>query len=170
MPTLLDGVRLSVLATSGHELEVERAWDRVRGTLRAPDGTERDVDVPRHAVWDVFGPLFGGGDADFGARRPGEAMLMMRVNDEQRRRYDEEFRPTGLEECLTWLRAIQPVDGNFLVFHGRSGGVVQMAWEAGGRLWIESAHGVGGRHASMAEAERAITVLAEEDRVALRPA
>jgi hypothetical protein len=182
LPGLLDGVRLSAMDVRGHDLRVHREWDRLRGTLHLPGGSEVvDVDIPRLSALPVFGPLFGGADFDAAAlaaasASPPEDMLEMRVNDEGRRRYDSEAHPTSLEECLEWLRALCPHDGNFLVFCGRSGGCVQMMWQSKPesqepRLWLETPElehrRSRGRHVTLDEAERMITVLAREDRVAV---
>ncbi|GLY78679.1 hypothetical protein [Actinoallomurus iriomotensis] len=182
LPGLLDGVRLSAMDVRGHDLRLHREWDRLRGTLHLPGGSEVvDVDIPRLSALAVFGPLFAGADFDAAAlaaasASPPEDMLEMRVNDEGRRRYDNEAHPASLEECLEWLRALCPHDGNFLVFVGRSGGCVQMMWQSKPesqepRLWLETPeleHGRSrGRHVTLDEAEQMITVLAREDRVAV---
>ncbi|HEY3683283.1 MAG TPA: hypothetical protein VGL93_09605 [Streptosporangiaceae bacterium] len=175
LPDLPDGVRLSVADTRGHELRVRREWDRLRGTLQAA-GEAVDVDIPRHAAWDVFGPLFGGADFDpavLAVERPSEHMLMMRVNDAERGREDQDDHMASLEECLTWLGALPRTDGNYLVFIGRSDGVVQMRWQGAGepRLWLESpepAHRRSrGRYVTPGEAAAMIEALAREDRVAV---
>ncbi|HEY7489241.1 MAG TPA: hypothetical protein VH912_32690 [Streptosporangiaceae bacterium] len=76
--------------------------------------------------------------AVLGTRRPPEHMLLMRVNDAERRRSDGTDDPASLDECLRWLDALAPTDGNYLIFAGRSEGVVQMRWEGPGepRLWL----------------------------------
>ncbi|GLY90962.1 hypothetical protein [Actinoallomurus iriomotensis] len=182
LPGLLDGVRLSAMDVRGHDLRLHREFDRLRGTLHLPGGSEVvDVDIPRLSALAVFGPLFAGADFDAAAlaaasASPPEDMLEMRVNDEGRRRYDSEAHPASLEECLEWLRALCPHDGNFLVFCGRSGGCVQMMWQSKPesqepRLWLETPElehrRSRGRHVTLDEAERMITVLAREDRVAV---
>jgi hypothetical protein len=182
LPNLLDGVELSVMDVRGHDLRVHREWDRLRGTLRLPGGSEVvDVDIPRLSALEVFGPLFAGADFDAAALEaasaaPPEDMLAMRVNDEERRRYDSEAHPTSLEECLAWLRALRPHDGNFLVFCGRSDGCVQMMWQSESesqqpRLWLETPEPEHrrsrGRHVTLDEAAQMITALAREDRVAV---
>lgn len=182
LPGLLDGVRLSAMDVRGHDLRLHREWDRLRGTLQIPGDSEVvDVDIPRLSALAVFGPLFGGADFDADAlaaasAAPPEDMLEIRVNDANRRRYDSEDKPASLEECLAWLRALAPTDGNFLVFAGRSGGVVQMMWqsESGSpepRLWLETPEPEHrrsrGRHVTLDEAEQMITILARADRVAV---
>ncbi|RFU37339.1 hypothetical protein DZF91_33380 [Actinomadura logoneensis] len=175
LPVLPDGVRVSVMDTRGHDLRLHREWDRLRGTLRLP-GEEIDVDIPRLAASDVFGPLFGGAEFDpalFNRPAESEHMLAMSVNDKERRRHDDTERPASLDECLRWLDALAPTDGNHLVFTGRSGGVVQMRWEGPGepRLWLETpepAHRHSrGRHVTRDEAASMIEALAREDRVAV---
>ncbi|WP_026411099.1 hypothetical protein [Actinomadura oligospora] len=177
LPVLPDGVRVSAMDTRGHDLRLHREWDRLRGTLQIPGRAEPvDVDVPRLAVGEVFGPLFGGADFDpaaLEAAPPPEHMLMMRVNDRERRRSDADDHPASLDECLRWLDALAPTDGNHLVFSGRSDGVVQMRWEGPGepKLWLETPEPAHlrsrGRHVTRDEAETMIRILAREDRVAV---
>ncbi|MGR6317633.1 hypothetical protein Q2K19_04760 [Micromonospora soli] len=73
-------------------------------------------------------------------------------------------------EAVAIAHRLQPGTRDFLSCLGRSGGVVQMGWEAD-RLWLETPHPetatVTGRHVTLAEAERMITLLATEDRVAV---
>ncbi|MDG4759786.1 hypothetical protein [Micromonospora sp. WMMD710] len=73
----------------------------------------------------------------------------------------------AVEACLL-LRAMRPLSRDFLTAFGRSGGCVQVAWERDG-LWLEELNTAGststGRIATIAEAERMLTVLATEDRV-----
>ncbi|MCW3815486.1 hypothetical protein ONA91_13585 [Micromonospora sp. DR5-3] len=73
-------------------------------------------------------------------------------------------------EAIAITHRLQPHTRDFLSCLGRSGGVVQMGWEAD-RLWLETPHPetatVTGRHVSLAEAARMITILATEDRVAV---
>ncbi|MFD6949312.1 hypothetical protein A6A08_12830 [Nocardiopsis sp. TSRI0078] len=66
---------------------------------------------------------------------------------------------------------LTPAKGTFAVFTAANGEVVQMMWESGPLLWMESpspAEGVSrGRHVTLPEAEEMVRVLAEEGRVAL---
>ncbi|WP_159941846.1 MULTISPECIES: hypothetical protein [unclassified Nocardiopsis] len=66
---------------------------------------------------------------------------------------------------------LTPAKGTFAVFTAANGRVVQMMWESGPRLWLESpSPGEGlsrGRHVTLPEAEEMVRVLAEEGRVAL---
>ncbi|TDD46783.1 hypothetical protein E1286_19790 [Nonomuraea terrae] len=169
LPVLPDDVRLSVMDTRGHDLRLHREWDRLRGTLQISGKAEViDVDIPRLSAWAIFGPLFGGADFDPAAlevRRPPEHMLMMRRH--------HGHHPASLEECLGWLDALAPIDGNYLVFVGRSEGVVQMRWQGPGepRLWLETPepthHRSRGRYVTRDEAATMIQALAREDRVAV---
>jgi hypothetical protein len=177
LPALADDVRLSVMDVRGHDLRLHREWDRLRGTLQIPgEAAAVEVDIPRGSAWAVFGPLFGGADfeaATLEAQPPPEPMLMMRVNDAERRRHDRDGHPTSLEECLRWLDALAPTDGNHLVFSGRSEGVVQMRWQGPGepRLWLETPEPARrrfrGRYVTRDEAATMIQALAREDRVAV---
>ncbi|MGC5020448.1 DUF6891 domain-containing protein [Micromonospora sp. DT47] len=73
-------------------------------------------------------------------------------------------------EAAAIAHQLRPHTRDFLACGGRSGGVVQMCWEAD-RLWLETPHPetatVTGRHVTPAEAERMITILATEDRIAV---
>ncbi|MEE2037834.1 hypothetical protein Q8791_11450 [Nocardiopsis sp. CT-R113] len=66
---------------------------------------------------------------------------------------------------------LTPVKGTFAVFASRGEGVVQMMWEPGPRLWMESPSPeeslARGRHVSLPEAEEMVRVLGDEGRVAL---
>ncbi|MEU4482403.1 hypothetical protein AB0F68_30720 [Micromonospora sp. NPDC023966] len=79
--------------------------------------------------------------------------------------------PMELAESLALLRTMRPLSGDFLTCFGRSGGCVQTTWEPDG-LWVEEldteAGVVVGRYATLTEVERVLTVLAVEDRVAVR--
>ncbi|MEV4478982.1 DUF6891 domain-containing protein [Micromonospora coxensis] len=79
----------------------------------------------------------------------------------------EEDVPLDVAETLHLLRRMRPLSRDFLTCVGRSGDCVQTAWEPGG-LWVEhldtsTATSVG-RYATLAEVERVLTVLANEDR------
>ncbi|ASU56810.1 DUF6891 domain-containing protein [Nocardiopsis dassonvillei] len=69
------------------------------------------------------------------------------------------------------VHQLTPSKGTFAVFTAPSGAVVQMVWESGPRLWMESpspAEAVSrGRYVTLSEAEETVRVLAEEGRVAL---
>jgi hypothetical protein len=83
----------------------------------------------------------------------------------------DEAVPMSLAESRRVLLDLTPRKGNFATFEGRSGDVVQMIWEDGPRLWLESpdtaARCSRGRHVTPAEAEDLIRVLADEDRADL---
>jgi hypothetical protein len=183
LPGLPDGAELTVADVRGYQLRLHRDWDRLRGTLRFPAEARAAVavDIPKNAGWAVFGPLFSGGAYDPAAFEPAALdalpppapMLMLKVNDAERRRYDDAEQPADLETCLRWLDALAATDGNFLVFAGRSGGVVQLRWEGPGepRLWLEAPELAErrsrGRHVTRDEAATMVEALAREDRVAV---
>ncbi|GAB3987470.1 hypothetical protein GCM10029978_106410 [Actinoallomurus acanthiterrae] len=79
--------------------------------------------------------------------------------------------PMSFAEARLVLIRLRPRKGNFATFEGRSGAIVQVMWEDGPRLWLESpdpaARCSRGRHVTPAEAEELIGVLADEDRVDL---
>jgi hypothetical protein len=78
--------------------------------------------------------------------------------------------PYDAAGVIDLLRRMPVYGKDFLVCVGRSGGCVQMKWE-GNRLWLESPDSAAGtsigRHVSIDEAERMITILAAEDHVAV---
>ncbi|MFI5956183.1 DUF6891 domain-containing protein [Cryptosporangium sp. NPDC051539] len=88
-------------------------------------------------------------------------------------RYDDgryhHDRPMTPAEALDVLRGM-PTAGTWFCAKGRSGGIVQLTWPEGG-VWVESPDVVTqtttGAHATPADAERMLTVLAREDRVAV---
>jgi hypothetical protein len=179
LPVLSNDVRLSIVDTRGHDLRLRRDWDRLRGTLQVPGRAEPvDVDIPRLSAWVVFGPLFGGADfepavLEAAGSQASEPVLLMRVNDGERGRHDADDHLASLEDCLRWLDVLAPTDGNYLVFAGRSGGVVQMRWQGPGepRLWLETpepAHRHSrGRYVTRDESAAMIQALAREDGVAV---
>jgi hypothetical protein len=79
-------------------------------------------------------------------------------------------RPMTSAEAIEVLRRLPTRTDSWLSALGRSDGCVQMRWESG-RLWLETpdpdAGASAGKHATLAEAERMLTVLATEDRVAI---
>ncbi|MGW3892041.1 DUF6891 domain-containing protein [Micromonospora chokoriensis] len=78
--------------------------------------------------------------------------------------------PLDAAEACFLLHAMRPLSRDFLSAVGRSGGCVQVTWERDG-LWLEeldTARATStGRIATLAEAERMLTVLATQDRVPL---
>ncbi|MET8867211.1 hypothetical protein ABZW11_30065 [Nonomuraea sp. NPDC004580] len=86
-------------------------------------------------------------------------------------RYEDEPVPMSLAQARSLLLDLIPRAGNFAVFVGRSGGVIQMRWEDGRRLWLEApdqeARHSRGRHVTPDEADDLVTILAREDRVAI---
>jgi hypothetical protein len=85
---------------------------------------------------------------------------------------ESEYRevPLDLAECLDLLRRMPPRTDSWFTFQGASGGVVQMRWDHG-QLWLETPdpdRGTSiGRNVDVPTAERMITLLATEDRVAV---
>ncbi|TDC41068.1 hypothetical protein E1281_37755 [Actinomadura sp. KC345] len=170
------GIEILARDVRDRELRVRRDWDRFVGAL--VDGqSEFEVSVLVDHMWESLGPLFHGEDTgaatlvtDPDVSAP---MLMVRVNN--RHRSDTGMSPVLLDEALRWVRGLEPVDGYFLTFVGRSKGTVQMMWQARGpnrpELWLEAPYPekreLHGRFATVEEAERMVTILAVEDRVAV---
>jgi hypothetical protein len=171
------GVRALVRDARGYEMVLHREWDRLVGTLAAPDGSPNiNVVVPRHLAWEVFSPLFHGGNPDPAAFAPvastREANLLEMTYSSRDCGHADLPVPQVLDDCLARVRnQITRDAGNFATFTARSGAVVQVLMEADGRLWLETpspaTHQVRGRHVTIDEAERMITVLARQDRSAV---
>jgi hypothetical protein len=79
-------------------------------------------------------------------------------------------RPMVLPEVVDVLRRLPTRTDSWLSAISGTGGIVQMRWEDG-RLWLETPHPdegtATGKHASLDEATRMLTILATEDRVAI---
>jgi hypothetical protein len=142
-----------------HGLDVD--WDENPGTRIEVPLTWRRRRFGRLATWP-------GGSAPAAA---GPDRLAVNYCDYQRGRYEDEPAPMSLAEARTVLLDLTPRTNNFAVFKARSGGVVQMRWERGRRLWLETldqaARCSRGRHVTPDEADDLVTVLSREDRVAL---
>lgn len=176
------GQEFSVRDVRGHELRLRRDFDRLCGTLHLSGSTDSvEVDIPFDAGWEAFGPLFSGAPWDQDAlhaapREPRERLLEMRAYDRKHHRTDTEFLMTPLSSCLGFLRLLTPTTEAFLVFKGRNGGVVQVAWSEASdsgelQLWLETPEPERrrsrGRHVTLVEAEVTVSALANEDRVAV---
>ncbi|MEV5325203.1 hypothetical protein AB0K67_13700 [Nonomuraea sp. NPDC052634] len=87
------------------------------------------------------------------------------------RRHEDDPVPVSLPQARSLLLDLTPRAGNSAVFIGRSGGVVQMRWENGRRLRLETpdekARHSRGRHVTPDEADDMVTILAREDRGAV---
>ncbi|QLY28196.1 hypothetical protein [Nocardia huaxiensis] len=181
LPEALHGPQeITVEGVFGQRFRLRRRFDRVIGTLRLP-GDERvhPVDIPRDAGWALFGPLFHTGrfdpaDLAEAALRPATPMLELRLRN--RYRADDRSWPHTLDSALLWVHEMDAVPGHFVVFEGRSGGCLHMIWRtdpAGGDplLWLETpdpeAADARGRYVTRTEAAHAVTILAEQDRIAL---
>ncbi|MFG2088692.1 hypothetical protein [Spirillospora sp. NPDC048824] len=174
--SLTPDIEIVLRDVRGRELRLCRDWDRYNGALT--DGrNELEVSVPADRLWEALGPLFHGADADQATlvADPDVSypMLVMRANDRYR---DGTLKsPVPLEQALTALGNLERVDGYFLVFNGRSGGTVQVMWKGDGpdrpQLWLETPYPdkreLHGRFVTAEEAERMVTTLAVEDRVAV---
>jgi hypothetical protein len=79
-------------------------------------------------------------------------------------------RPTTAPEAMDVLRRMPTRTGSWLSAVGRSGAIVQAAWEHG-TLWLETPNPADasstGKHASLEETERMLVVLATDDRSAV---
>jgi hypothetical protein len=142
---------------------LRREWDRLVDETGA-------ISFPRLRVWEALEPALRGGSLRSLAAGPELDLLELTLFDSGGA--DEPLLvPETLAGCRQRLRELPAREENFATFTGRSGGVVQVMWEHGPRLWLESpdesAHLSRGRFTTLAGAERMITALAREDRVAL---
>jgi hypothetical protein len=156
------GVRLLL---AGRSVEVRRAGDTLVGRYADPDAPE--LTVARHDAPELVRRLRGLPPGGAPAPAP---VGYLEVTAEHTNGSDRNV-PMDLAEALALVRAMRPLSYDFLTCVGRSGGCVQTTWQPTG-LWVEeldSAAGlVVGRFATLAEVERVLTVLAVEDRVAVR--
>lgn len=126
--------------------------------------THTDGGVAAAGRWDGVALLCG--TAGGAAERPAP----LEVTRQQQ--VDSEYRsvPLDADECVELLRRMPPRTDSWLSCLRDGAGVVQMAWEAEG-LWLESPdparRASAGRIVSVAEAERMIRALADENRVAV---
>jgi hypothetical protein len=160
LPVDQTGIGMEVAAmVRRHGLEVN--WNEDPGSRIAVPLTWRRRRFGRLATWP------GG----FTSAAPGPDHLAVNYCDYQRGRYEDEPVPMSLAEARTVLLDLTPQANNFAVFEGRSGGIIQMRWEKGRRLWLETldqaARCSRGRHVAPDEADDLVTVLAREDHVAL---
>jgi hypothetical protein len=155
LPWLPGETRLRIGLPSGPSLTVHREREAlVAGDLRVGrfDGMTlirrlRGEDVGPVAVPDEPGLL----DVRWDAQDEGKAV------------------PMTLSEGLELFRRMPPRDGSWICYVGR-GGVVQARWD-GNRLWLESpdvrTRSAAGTFVDLPDAERMITVLSAEQRVAV---
>ncbi|MBO2459351.1 DUF6891 domain-containing protein [Actinomadura violacea] len=91
--------------------------------------------------------------------------------DYHRGRHADDDVPMTLAGAKDVLAALTPWKDNFAVFEGLSGGVLQVCWEEGRRLWLErpdaEARCSHGRYATPSEVEDLLAVLAREGDVAV---
>ncbi|TDB85728.1 hypothetical protein [Actinomadura sp. 7K534] len=190
------GIEILLRDVRDRELRLRRDWDRFNGTL--VDGrSELEVSLPADRLWERLGPLFHGEDTGAATlvAGPEESAPMLMVRVHNRYRSDGPMSPVTLDDALIWVRSLEPVDGYFLTFAGRSDDAVQMMWmggpemkppetfpeqrrewaaelrREGPRLWLEAPfpekRELHGRFVTTEEAERMVTILAVEDRVAV---
>ncbi|WP_433337419.1 DUF6891 domain-containing protein [Spirillospora sp. CA-294931] len=139
------GLEVTWNGDTGARIEVPLTWRRPRfGPFAAwPDGPEASSS----------GPLLGS------------------YCDYRRGRHIDESVPMSLAEAKAVLLELTPRENNFAVFEGESGEVVQVFWEKGRRLWLESpdpeSRSSRGRHVTPDEADDVVTVLAREGRADL---
>lgn len=106
-----------------------------------------------------------------GEPQPEEDLLEVTYESQPNGPYEDDGRPMTAAEAVDVLRRLPTRTESWLCAAGRSGDIVQMCWEDG-RLWLETPDDEVeeslGKFATLAEAERMLTVLADEDRVAIR--
>ncbi|MEU8331523.1 hypothetical protein [Micromonospora sp. NPDC048839] len=161
LPWLPAGVRIQV-AHQGAAVVVRREGDTLVGTYPEQDG--RELTVGRYDGMDLIRRLPGGSVPAAALPAPPD---FLEATYQYRGDVQKDV-PLDAAEVRLLLRAMRPLSRDFLTAFGRSGGCVQVAWERDG-LWLEEldmARSTStGRIATVAEAERLLTVLATEDRV-----
>ncbi|MCO5993085.1 DUF6891 domain-containing protein [Actinoallomurus rhizosphaericola] len=169
------GVYLAYGTFGGDEAATTRIGEEVVAVLRrhglAPDWNGdpgRRIAVPMTWRRRRFGRLA----AWPGGPEPEDAgPLTVTYRDYARGRGEDDGVPMPLAGARQVLLGLTPRKGDFATFEGRSGAIVQLIWEDGPRLWLESpdttTQSSRGRHVTPAEAEEAIRVLADEDRADL---
>ncbi|MFD3686588.1 DUF6891 domain-containing protein [Nocardiopsis sp. NPDC058631] len=166
LPWIPNGFVATLQSDLGHSAEITRDFDLLRVTGGPALSRER-VEEPL-SRWAV-GAAWPGEDA-----RPSPSGLL-EVNyadtEEEGMGYVDYAEPMRTAAARHLVHRLTPVKGTFAVFSSRDEGVVQMMWEPGPRLWMESPSPreslARGRHVSLPEAEEMVRVLGDEGRVAL---
>lgn len=161
LPWMPAGVRLEVEGATG-PVTIHRDGATLVGEY--PDGPP--VTVGRCDGVDLFRA-----PADRGpGQPPAPTAGVLAVTRQQPGESEYQEVPLDLAECLDLLRRMPPRTDSWFTFQGASGGVVQMRWDHG-QLWLETPdpdRGTStGRNVDVPTAERMITILATEDRVAV---
>ncbi|MEU8422198.1 hypothetical protein AB0C15_15130 [Micromonospora sp. NPDC048835] len=161
LPWLPAGVRVR-LAHQDVALVVRREGDALVGAYPEQDGKE--LTVGRYDGMDLIRRLTGRAVPAAALPTPPDFL----ETTYQYRDDSQKDVPLDAAEACLLLRAMRPLSRDFLTALGRSGGCVQVAWERDG-LWLEELDPARatstGRIATVAEAERMLTVLATQDRV-----
>ncbi|BCJ47971.1 hypothetical protein GCM10010168_23300 [Actinoplanes ianthinogenes] len=168
-------VRVEIRSMAGHDLVLQRRWDRAVGTLTFPDGTPVPIDLPRHELWARLGAVFLGEDTTglvtVAAGTPEADVLEIRYQTEDRG-WASLPRMESLDSCVARLDAhILRSPGNWAVFTSASDAVIQVECTEEGGLWLETPDPDTkqslGRLVTVAEAATLLGVLAREDRSAV---
>ncbi|SIS03064.1 hypothetical protein [Micromonospora avicenniae] len=168
-------VRFEIRSTGGHNLVLQRQWDRAVGTLTFPDGASTPVDQPRHDLWASLSPIFLGEDAStlvtVTAGMPEADVLEMRYQTHDRGWASLPVME-GLDSCVARLDGqILRTPGNWAVFTSRSDAAIQAKCTDDGHLWLETpdpaAKRSQGRLVTVEEAATLLHILAREDRSAM---
>ncbi|WP_017571798.1 DUF6891 domain-containing protein [Nocardiopsis halotolerans] len=150
----------------GRTIVVERDFDLLR--------VEGKPALPREHVEEPLSRwVVGGVWPEEEARSAGTGLLDVHYADFAEQGFESLDYPCAMEtaEARHLVYQLTPNNGTFAAFRAPGDEVIQMLWEHGPRLWMESpsvAEGVSrGRHVTLAEAEEMVRVLADEGRVAL---
>jgi hypothetical protein len=165
---------------AGRRIHVPLTWERrrtgrlarwpgepsARSTTGAPTGTGTSADGTADAAAVTDGTIAGATGPDTGG-----ATLEVTYHEGRRGRGEDDPVAMTASEAAQVITDLEPRDGNFATFAGRSGGLVQMMWNTGPRLWLESpdlaARCSRGRHVTITEALDVVDALARQDRVDL---
>ncbi|MDE3721694.1 hypothetical protein PWG71_09870 [Nocardiopsis sp. N85] len=166
LPWLPGGVRATVTGEGGRTAVLERDFDLLRvenGPALSRERVEETL-----ARWAV-----GAGWPTEDARSTHLGLLDVTYADSTvgGLGFVDHPEPLSTAAARDLVYRLTPADGVFGVFACRSGDVVQMMWQTGPRLWLESPSPgerlARGRHVTLPEAEEMVRVLADEGRIAL---
>lgn len=172
VPDCPAGVRFEIRSMLGHELLLQRRWDRGIGTINDTDGAAAPIDLPRHELWAALEPIFRtDAPSTISMVRPGtpeQDVLELRYWTEDRGSAGLPLMK-ALGDCLARLdKQILRTPGNWAVFTSRSDVVIQVKCTDDRRLWLEtpdpSTSRSRGRVVTTEEAANLLEILARQDR------
>ncbi|RKS10792.1 hypothetical protein DFP74_6574 [Nocardiopsis sp. Huas11] len=167
LPWLPRGHAATLTSDRGHTIEVSRDFDllRVLGDVRTLPRERLEEPLSRWAVGGVW--------PEEDARSSHTGMLDVIYSDDSAEGIGgiDSAEPMETAAARELVHRLTPAEGNFAVFVASDESCVQMMWEAGPRLWMESPFPAQrlsrGRFVTTSEAEEMVRILADERRLAL---